>query len=155
MFDRQADALRLGVLGSDLSSQTYLALKMTRIGSKKFKKLREGDVLDGFDPLHMRIIRDRTVIARAKLGQVDGRETIHIVSVTSKPLPDAAPAKKVLLEVRVRLLPDQEIAEGDLMMFDTPLTRNLLLLADGRPAAIADLVEVDDEAMLQIARVLP
>jgi len=153
--NRQADTLRLDVLGSDLVGRTWLALKSTHIAPKKLKKLEEGSLIDGFDPLHLRLIRDSNVIARAKLGQVDGREAVHIVSTASEILHDATPGKHHLLEARLRLLSDtREYAEGDLLEFDLPLSREVLLLSDGRPIAIAEMVAYDEEPVLRITRMI-
>ena len=153
--NHQADALRLEILGSNLAGRTWLALKQTHIAPKKLKKLEEGSLVDGFDPLHLRLIRDGRVIARAKLGRVGDREAMHIVSTASEPLYEAAPGKHRLLEARLRLLSStREYTEGDLLEFDLPLSRDILLLADGRPVAIAEMVDYDDEPVLRIAKVI-
>jgi len=153
--NRQADTLRLDVLGSDLVGRTWLALKSTHIAPKKLKKLEEGSLIDGFDPLHLRLIRDGQVIARAKLGQVNGREAVHIVSTISEPLHDSVPGKHRLLEARLRLLSEtREYAEGDVLEFDLPLSREIILLADGRPIAIAEMVAYDEEPVLRITRMI-
>ena len=156
MFNnRQADALRLDILGSNLAGRTWLALKQTHIAPKKLKKLEEGSLIDGFDPLHLRLIRDGRVIARAKLGRVGNREAVHIVSTLSEPLYDTAPGKHLLLEARLRILSNtREYTEGDLLESDLTLSREILLLADGRPIAVAEMIAYDDDPVLRVTRMI-
>ncbi len=151
----QADTLRLGVLGSDLVGRTWLALKRTHIAPKHLKKLEAGSLIDGFDPLHLRLIRDGHIVARAKLGRIGDREAVHIVSQRLEPLPDTAPGKHLLLEARLRLLSGvREYAEGDVLEFDLPLSREIVLLVDGRPMAIAEMVAYDEEPIVRVARMI-
>jgi len=155
MSDHQADPLRIDVLGRRLNDRTYLALKNTHIAPKKLKKLREGSLIDGCDPLHLRILRNGRIIARAKLGQINGREVLHIVSVESEEPRVSAPGKHIILEGRIRLLPEEMIfAAGDIIELDASIMPAILLLADGQPVAIAEMVEYQDNALLRLVKVL-
>jgi len=154
MSDRQADPLRIDVLGRPLSDRTYLALKNTHIAPKNLKKLHEGNLIDGCDPLHLRIVRNGRIVARAKLGQIHGREVLHIVSVEDEPLTASAPGKHRLLEGRIRVLPhDMTFAAGDIIELEASIRPAILLLADGQPVAIAEMVEYHDDALLRVVKV--
>jgi flagellar motor switch/type III secretory pathway protein FliN len=154
MSNRQADALRIEVLGGDLTDRTCLVLKTTHIASKRLKKLEEGSLIDGFDPLHLRIVHGDSVIARAKLGQIGRRESVHIVSLESQSLVAKTPPKHVRLEARLRLLPDADYAVGDLLEYDELLSRSIVILADGHPVALGEMVDYDNDVLIRITRVL-
>jgi len=155
MSDHQADPLRIDVLGRLLNDRTYLALKNTHIAPKKLKKLHEGSLIDGCDPLHLRIIRNGRIVARAKLGQINGNEVLHIVSTETEEIKTSAPGKHVILEGRIRLLPDEKsFATGEIIELESSIMPAILLLADARPVAIAEMVEYHDDAMLRIVKVL-
>jgi len=154
MSNRQADALRREMLGYNDPEALFVTLKPVSITSKRLKKLTAGDLIDGFDPLHLRIVRGDQVIARAKLGQVDGVEALHIVSTEPEPFPLGAPGKKHLLEARLRRLPEAHFASGDLFEYPDPLSGHLLLLADRHPLALGELVEYDGEAIVRVTELL-
>jgi hypothetical protein len=155
MSNRQADALWIGVLGGDLNNRTYLALKTTHIAPQSLKNLKVGNLIERFDPLYLRIVRGTEVIARAKLGRIGRREAIHIVSL-KPPLSSSVniPSEHARLEARLRLLPDGDYAVGDLLEYDEPLSRSIVLLADGRPVALGEMVEYDNDVVVRITRVL-
>jgi len=155
MSNRQADTLRLDALASDRAGQAYLTLKPARLAAKKIKKLHEGDLLDGLDPLHLRIIRDGQILARAKLGQIGGREAVHIVDTDPEPIDDTVLPKYVRIDVRLRLLTSSDdLAVGDVLEHDDPLSRSVVILADNAPLAIGEMVDYDGEAMIRVMRIL-
>ncbi len=154
MSNRQADALRLDVLASEGIDRPYLALKPARISAKKFDKLREGDLIDGFDPLHLRVVHDGAVIARAKLGRIGRREAIHIVSTEREVLASGSSPRHRLLEVRLQLMGASALVRGDVIEYDEPLSRSLVILADRRPFALGEMVEYDGEPTVRITRML-
>ncbi len=155
MSDRQADPLRIDVLGRSLDDRTYLALKNTHVTKKSLKKLEKGSLVDGCDPLHLRIVRNDQIVARAKLGQVNGHEVLHIVSTEPEPLRTSGPGKHRLLEGRMRILPQEmNFAVGDIIELESSVMSAILLLADARPVAIAEMVEYRDDAVLRIVEVL-
>ncbi len=153
MSNRQADALRLDVLASEGIDRPYLALKPARISAKKFAKLREGDLIDGFDPLHLRLVHKGAVIARAKLGRIGHREAIHIVSTEREEMVSGSSPRYHLLEVRLRLMAAAPV-RGDVIEYDEPLSRSLVILADRRPFALGEMVEYDGEPTVRITRML-
>ncbi len=156
MSNTQAETLRLDVLGSHLSGRTYVALKPVHLPAKRLKKLREGVLIAGCDPLHLRIVRDGMVLARAKLGQIGHRETIHIVAQEAPQLfLKDPPRKHILLETRLHLFPASEpIAVGTIIEYDTPRSGALLVLADHVPIALADMVLYQEEPVLRIVKML-
>jgi len=155
MSNRQADGLRLGVLGHADAHRTYLALKPIRIKPRHRTKLAEGSVLEHLDPLQLRIVRDGHVLARARLGRVGEREAIHVVSTDPEPyIPDPAPRHPVL-EVRLRIVGEGEhYGVGEVIEYDRPLSREMLVLIDGKPVAVAEIVECDHEPVVRITRML-
>ena len=155
MSNHQADMLRIAVLGGDLSGQTWLALPPTHLPHKQLKKLAPGVLIEGFDPLRMRLVRDGEVIARAKLGHVGGQETLHIVASDSTPYASKRlPSKHALLEARLRVLGDRTYAVGEVVTFDDPLTGSIVLVADGVPVATGEIVEYADDVLVRIVQVL-
>lgn len=154
MSNRQADALRREMLGSSDPEAVFVTLKPISITPKRLKKLAPGDLIDGFDPLHLRIVRGDRVIARAKLGQISGVEAIHIVSTEPEPFPLGAGGKKHLLEGRLRRLSKTHFESGEILEYPDPLSRHLLLLADRHPVALGELVEYDGEAIVRVTELL-
>ena len=154
MSNRQADALRWEMLGSDDPEAVFITLKPVSITSKRLKKLAPGVLIEGFEPLNLRLVRGDRVIARAKLGHVGGVEAIHIVSTEPEPFPLGALGKKHLLEARLRRLKEARFEPGDLLEYPDPLSRHLLLLADRHPVALGELVEYDGEPIIRVTEIL-
>jgi flagellar motor switch protein FliM len=155
MSNAQADALKFEVLGGALSGRWYLALKPVFLPTKRLKKLKEGVLLDGLDPLHLRVMYGDRTVARARLGQVNGREAVHIVAREPDDATRPEPPKgHRLLEGRLRLLEAKEYDPGMVLEFDTPLTRELVLRVEGEPFALGEMVEYDDEVYVRITRLL-
>lgn len=154
MFDRQADVLRKEMLASDDPAAVFVTLKPASIASKRLKKLAPGVLIDGLDPLHLRIVCGNRIIARARLGQIGGIEAIHIVSTRPEPFPVNVSGKKYLLEARLRRLADTDFESGDILEYPDPLSRYLLLLADRHPVALGELVDYDGEPVVRVTEIL-
>jgi hypothetical protein len=154
MSNRQADVLRIDVLGRETPERVVLGFKPAVITRKRLRKLEPGVLLEGLDPLHLRLMRQGRVIAHAKLGRIDRRETIHIVSTDVHDTIKVPDSKHRLLEGRLRLLDDSEYRAGDVQEFDEPLTHHIVLLVDHEPIALGELVEYDDEPIVRITRML-
>jgi len=132
-----------------------LTIKPIQISRKKLKKLHVGVLIDGFEPYNLRIISEGSVIARAKLGQIDGQEAIYIV--------DAAPTssvytqssnKKIILEARIMHIEQNDFKQGEIITCTRPISTKILIVADSRPIAIGSIVDYDSEPYLYISRML-
>ena len=153
MPNAQADSLRKEVLGLQDDRHAFVGLKPVAITSKGLKRLTAGALVDRWDPCHLRIVQGDRVLARAKLGQAGGVETIHIVATDEERQPDTAGGKKHLLEARLRLWDGGTPNVGDLIEYPAPLSRSLLVLVDHRPYALAEMVGYEGEPAVRITEV--
>jgi hypothetical protein len=154
MSNAQADRLRIEVLSSQEKHRTFLMLKPATIKSKHVAHFTEGVLIGSLDPLHLRIVRGEHILARARLGRIDTREVIHIVSTDPEPLPTSAKPKHRILEVRLKLITEGVFSGGSILEYDEALSRDMLILIDGQPYAMAEMVEYDNEPMVRITRML-
>jgi len=154
MSNAQADGLRIDVLGSQEKHRTFLMLKPATIKPKHVDRLVEGMLLGSLDPLHLRIVREGHILARARLGRIGSREAIHIVSTDPEPFPTPAKPKHRILEVRLKLITEGNFDVGSVIEYDEALSRDMLVLIDGQPYAMAEMVEYDNEPMVRITRML-
>jgi len=154
MSNAQADSLRIDVLGNARPPRAYLALKPATLSRKQREKLQVGSVLEDLDPFHLRVIHGPNVLARARLGRIGEREAIHVVSTDPHAFP-GTPGKHHLLEVRMRLVGEDDVFRtGEVIVYDQPLSKEMLVLLDGTPIAMAEIVECDHEPVVRIVRML-
>jgi flagellar motor switch/type III secretory pathway protein FliN len=155
MSNRQADALHIEVLGGTCAERTCLTLKPTHLLTRQFKKLTVGSLIEGWDPLHLRIMREGNTIARAKLGRIAEHEAIHIVA-TQEPQspPTNLPKKHRLLEGRLRLLSEETFEVGDVLEYTIPLSKHIVLVADSTAFGLGEMVEYDGDIAVRITRML-
>jgi len=154
MSNAQADSLRIDVLGGVQPPRAYLALKPASLSRKQRERLQEGSVLERLDPFHLRVIRGKNILAWARLGRIGEREAIHIVSTDPEIFPEV-PKKHHLLEVRLRLVGEEDpFRTGEVIEYDRPLSREMLVLIDHEPVAVAAITECDHEPVVRITRML-
>ncbi len=154
MSNHQSDDLFIETLSRSDTDRLMLSLKPVSIKPKQLKKIEKGMLIDGFDPYNLRIISQGDVIARAKLGKIENREALYIVSASIEEPPAKLKGKSILLEARMSFLPDGEYSVGDVVEFDDPISQKILIVADTQPVALAELVEYDQEDWVHITRVL-
>jgi hypothetical protein len=154
MSNHQADDLFVETLNRADIERLLLILKPASIKPKLIKKLKTGMLIDGLDPYNLRIARGDEVVARAKLGRIGERETLHIVSTDNEALPLKPESKDVLLEARMVYLSQNSFEAGDIVEFDDPVSSRLLILADRYPVALGEIVEYEEEGWVHITRVL-
>jgi len=153
MSNRQADSLRREVLGLQDEQHAFVCLKPIALSKKALKLMDKGSIIDGWDPLHLRIVQGDRVLARAKLGEVNALEAIHIVSDKAETYPSAAPGKKHLLEARLRLWDGGHPKVGDLIEYRDPLSPSMLLLIDHRPYGLGRLIGYNGEPAVQVTEI--
>jgi hypothetical protein len=151
MYNIQLEHLNLSILKKKNPPFAYAAFEPLLIKKREFENLRCSDRIElGKELPEVVVYRDGHMAGRGELGTMDGADTIWLHESGTLAMERYLGKKRIAMEARLAAVPDEKIADGEMIRFGWQVHKNIVLFAHGSFFGMGELLQCKKGYLLKI-----